>query len=102
MRLLREMCLHSWVNIHNSLSDAELAALCCRHGLPMQDAYRGQKATGIAICREGKLILYPAAFEAKFRRCFLERALAPEAVFRQWAAEYYDEKGEECPSGLRL
>ncbi len=96
------LALH-WVNIHNSLSDDELATLCSRHALPMQETYRGQNAAGVAFYREGKLTLYPAAFEAEFRRCFLERALAPEAEFQQWAAEYYDEEGrvQNAPPRLR-
>ncbi len=61
----------------------------------MQEAYREQNAMGLTICHEGKLTLYPAAFDVEFRRWFLENSLAPEAVFQQWAADYYDEEGRE-------
>ncbi len=85
-----------WVNVDNYLRDAELAALCRRHKLPMADDYRKKKATGVAFCHAGKLTLYPAAFEPEFRDHFLTRVLAPEASFRQWAATFYDGGGEEA------
>ncbi len=84
-----------WLCTDNRLRPSELAALCRRHGFPLPEETRKMKPTGVAFYREGTLTLYPAAFEAEFRRWFLENSLAPEAEFQQWASDYYDEEGRE-------
>ncbi len=85
-----------WVDYDNYLRDSELAALCRRHKLPMADDYRKMKATGIAFYHEGKLSLYPAAFEREFRREYLEEFLCTEADYSEWFNRCYGE-GDEKP-----
>ncbi len=84
-----------WVDYDNYLRDAELTALCRRHKLPMEGAYRKMKATGVAFYREGSITLYPAAFEPEFRHHYLREFLCPKAEYREWLSSRYGEGEQE-------
>lgn len=80
-----------WVRADWSLTDKQLVAICAAEQVALPAGFRKMAAHGIAICRQGRVSVYPAAYRADFEAAFCETVLQPPAAFRQWLADYLDE-----------
>ena len=81
------VCLF-WGRTVRQLSSRLLAKFAQCHGvvLPQEDAHSAPD--GVAIYREGELLLYPESEQAEFAANYLNGLLGSRDAFERWLAEY--------------
>ncbi len=80
-----------WLRGGQSLTDAQLEAICRKRGVTLSEHCRDMKAEGFALYQDGQISVYPAVREEEFRCEFMETVLARGKAFREWVADYYDD-----------
>lgn len=73
------------------LRNSEIKAACEKAGIPCHKDLLGMAPSGLAICRNGQLVITPASQKKRFCE-FMENILAPRTKFAAWLQEYTDDE----------
>ena len=81
-----------WLRSAWHYTDTQLMRLCKKEKLELPPSFRKMKPHGLAVCRNGKLTLYPAPHWAAFEDAFMDNILLrTDEEFDSWLKDYLDE-----------